>query len=158
MTDPRYAPYCPNGSFLDGRRSLCAKAVGHLDDHGDGLRTWPNQQTPPAPAPDPHLYTHRPLRVAAIEWTGDNFPDVEAFLTGRLTESNPRNEPESVPDMPGRTIEYNTVQFDAWGDDQEVDPGSFIVIYLDSDPDDREGDIVDADTFHILFEREATRG
>ena len=86
-------------------------------------------------------YAHRPWRVAAIEWTGGNFADVERFLVDNLGEDcGPRNEPDNG---------YNIVRFEAWGDDQEVDPGRVIVVHLDVE---NEGEIMYPDDFRTAYE------
>lgn len=94
----------------------------------------------------PDTYIHKPWKVAAIQWKGDNFADIERFARdwiGDLDEIGLRNEPDG---------EYNMVQFYAWNDDQEVDPG--MVIVVDREAEDR-GEIMDADAFRIAYEREA---
>ncbi len=93
------------------------------------------------------VYTHRPWQVAAIRWTGDNFPDVEQFARDYLGDPDDiglRNEPD----------EYNMVQFDAWNDDQEVDPGRWIVVDL-GNPDNPTGQIMWDDEFHAAYEEAA---
>ena len=87
------------------------------------------------------IYTHRPWKVAAILWAGTNFPDVEQFLTANVGENcEPRNE----------SGEYNTVQFYAWGDDQEVDPGRWIVVHLGSNG--ARGEVMYPDDFRAAYE------
>lgn len=91
------------------------------------------------------IYTHRPWRVAAIEWTGSNFAEVEQFARDYIgdpyNDIGLRNEPD----------EYNMIQFYAWGDDQEVDPGMVIVVPLDAG-DDARGETMRADEFRIAYE------
>lgn len=90
-------------------------------------------------------YTHKPWRVAAITWTGDNFAEVERFARdwiGDLDDIGLRNERD----------EYNMVQFYAWNDDQEVDPGMVIVVDLELED---SGQIVDADAFRIAYQSDA---
>ncbi len=94
------------------------------------------------------IYTSKPVRVAAIEWTGANFAEVEAFAVehiGALDEIGLRNEPDE---------DYNMVQFYAWGDDQEVDPGRVIVVFID---DEDAGEIMSSREFAETYEAEAAR-
>jgi hypothetical protein len=100
-------------------------------------------------------YTHRPWRVAAIEWTGSNFADVEQFVRdyiGDPGEVGLRNEPWTET-INGRHFSYNEIQFYAWGDDQEVDPGKVIVVPLNAG-DDARGELMSADDFRIAYEAE----
>jgi hypothetical protein len=86
-------------------------------------------------------HVRRTAPVAAIQWTGSNFPDVERFLIEHLGEDcGPRNEPDE---------DDNMVQFYAWDDDQEVDPGWWIVIHLNAGRPD--GEIMHADEFAAAF-------
>ncbi|OKI47272.1 hypothetical protein [Micromonospora sp. CB01531] len=95
------------------------------------------------------VYTHRPWKVAAIQWTGDNFPEVERFLIDNVGEDcGPRNEPDEG--WPHEKYAYNMVQFYAWNGDQEVDPGMWIVVYLGLD--EPAGEIMHADDFRAAYE------
>jgi hypothetical protein len=103
-------------------------------------------------------YTHRPWRVAAIEWTGSNFAEVEQFARDYLGEFDDiglRNEPDAYTRPDGTTVTFNMVQFYAWNDDQEVDPGQVIVVPLDAG-DDARGEIMSADEFRIAYQAEVT--
>lgn len=101
------------------------------------------------------IYTHRPWKVAAVQWTGDNFDKIAEFAReyiGDPDEIGLRNEPWSET-IGGRTFSSNAVQFYAWGDDQEVDPGWWIVV--DVDTDDRNGSTMDEDDFRIAYQMAA---
>jgi hypothetical protein len=101
-------------------------------------------------------YTHRPWRVAAIEWTGDNFADVEQFVRDYIGDPNEiglRNEPDEYVRRDGAIVTFNMIRFYAWGDDQEVDPGKVIVVPLDAG-DDARGELMSADDFRIAYEAE----
>jgi hypothetical protein len=94
-----------------------------------------------------NTYVHKPWKVAAIQWTGDNFAAVEQFARdwlGDLDEIGLRND---------RDDDFNMVQFYAWNDDQEVDPGYWIVV--DREAEDR-GKIMHADDFRIAYEAEVS--
>lgn len=96
------------------------------------------------------IYRRKAHRVAAIEWTGTNFPEVETFLKEWIGgDCVARNEPDRE-EINGKVYESNIVQFEAWGDDQEVDPGYWIVVYPD-DPDG-DGEIMLGEQFEIDFE------
>jgi hypothetical protein len=99
---------------------------------------------------DSMVYTHRPWRVAAIQWTGDNLDQVKEFLRGNVgaeDETGVRTDPEDT----GRVL-----QFYGWGDDQEVDPGRWIVVHLGTvEP---SGEVMYPDDFFGGYEREATDG
>jgi hypothetical protein len=102
------------------------------------------------------VYTHRPWQVAAIEWTGDNFAEVEQFAhdyLGGPDEIGLRNEPDEYTRLDGTVVRFNTLQFYAWGDDQEVDPGKVIVVPLNAG-DDIYGELMTADDFRIAYEAE----
>ncbi|MGK5677545.1 hypothetical protein [Actinoplanes sp. URMC 104] len=82
------------------------------------------------------LMTHRPWRIAAIQWTGHNFDEVEQFVRdyiGPDDETGVRNEPDEG--WPREKFAYNTVQFTVYGggstDDLDIDPGQWIVVHLD---------------------------
>lgn len=77
-----------------------------------------------------YLYERKPRRVWAIQWTGRNWPAVQQFLADIVGEDcGPRLEDDGD----------NVVQFYAWGDDQEVDVGRWIVAYP---PEGRDGEIL----------------
>lgn len=85
-----------------------------------------------------YAYTHKPWPVAGIKWTGHNFPEVEAFVRtyiGPDDETGVRNDPDEG--WPTEKFAYNTVQFYACGDDQEVDPDGWIVVRTDLPADSR---------------------
>lgn len=91
-------------------------------------------------------YVHKPWKVAAILWTGENFAEVERFARdwiGDLDDIGLRNERD----------EYNMVQFYAWGDDQDVDPGRWIVVHRDSED---AGEIMYPDDFQASYQPEVS--
>lgn len=93
------------------------------------------------------VYRRRPWRVAAIQWTGDNWTEVDGFLVDHLGEDcRPR---EIDPDD-----EYRMIQFESpSGADCEVDIGNWILVHLDGDHDRREvEDNVSGDTLRIEYE------
>lgn len=82
------------------------------------------------------IYTHKCPDVAAVRWLGDNLDEVSTFLE-RYTGMEPeylgvRDTKDSFV-LRGQTRTYHVLQFYAWGDDQEVDLGRWIVIELDDD-------------------------
>lgn len=89
-------------------------------------------------------YTHRPWRAAAIKWRGDNFTAIEQFCRDYI------GDPDDIG-LRNERNEYNMVQFYAWGDDQEVDPGRWIVVDLD-DPEGTTGQVMFDDDFRIAYE------
>jgi hypothetical protein len=88
-------------------------------------------------------YTHRPWPVAAIQWTGSNFADIEQFVRDNI------GDPDDIG-LRNEDDEYNMVQFYAWNDDQEVDPGRWIVVYLGLD--EPAGEIMHPDEFRAGYE------
>lgn len=91
-------------------------------------------------------YVHKTWRVRAIQFTGSNFSDVRDFLIKYLGEEcNPRN------DFDIRSPDYmpNMVQFYAWNDDREVDPGMWIVIHRSNNS--REGEILCSSEFEDAY-------
>lgn len=78
------------------------------------------------------IYKCRAYEVAAIRWKGDNFSEVQSFLThfvGEPAGLSLRNEKGSYV-IAGQKKSYNTLLFYAWHDDQEVDEGRWIVVDL----------------------------
>jgi hypothetical protein len=76
------------------------------------------------------------IEVEACQWDGVNLDEMKRLLAPYVG-SNQWDGPEvyssEIEDyfQPGKT--YNMLQFYAWGDDQEVDPGQWVVIYSDGD-------------------------
>ncbi len=100
-------------------------------------------------------YVHRRDRVAAIQWTVDNFDAVKRFAAENIGDSDEiglRCEPF---ELHGRV--FNVLQFYAWNDDQEVDPGQWIVVHLERDPDVASGEILSSDDFRCSYEAEGDR-
>lgn len=104
-----------------------------------------------------HDYIRRPDPVAAIKWTGHNFPEVEQFVRdwiGPDDETGVRNEPDEG--WPHERFAYNTVQFtelfDDGHDDVEVDPNRWIVVHQDFPAGHRERvEVLDDDWFGIHY-------
>lgn len=96
-------------------------------------------------------YIHRAHRVAAIEWTGDNFPEVSAFLVEHLGEECGPRSSRAEDVEAGIVSDYNMVQFEAWGDDQEVDPGHWIVVFPARD-EAGDGAIFTVEEFEMDYE------
>jgi hypothetical protein len=89
-------------------------------------------------------FIHKPWKVAAIQWTGDNFADVEQFARdwiGDPDEIGLRND--------GEDNEDNVVQFYAWNDDQEVDPERWIVVHQGAE---HGGEIMHPDEFRMAYD------
>lgn len=79
-------------------------------------------------------YRRKPDPVAAILWTGYNFPDVEQFFRDWVPamvadEQGPYNEPDEG--WPTERFTYNTVQYYDGDDDRSVDPGNWIIVHTD---------------------------
>lgn len=87
------------------------------------------------------------IKVEAGQWTGDNLDEMKALLAPYV-ESNEWDGVEvystTVEPFFGESA-YEVLQFEAWGDDQEVDPGQWVVIY-----EDGEGEIMDTDQFEKM--------
>lgn len=93
-------------------------------------------------------------KVAAIQWKGDNLPEVQAFLekyVGEPAALSARNEPATfwLGDEP---TDYNDLLFYAWHDDQEVEEGYWIVVFLGGEPD---GEIVHSNDFNGRYKPDA---
>ena len=89
-----------------------------------------------------NTFVHKPWKVAAIQWTGDNFVEVKQFIydwIGDQDATGPRADPDD---------EFRTLQFYAWGDDQEVDPHRWIVVHQGLD----DGEIMYTDQFQAAYE------
>lgn len=70
---------------------------------------------------------HQAWPVVAVQWTGDNVEAVkELFARHMPDDCAPYFSANADVDDWGHSI----VQFEAWGDDQEVDPGMWIVVRL----------------------------
>lgn len=65
--------------------------------------------------------------VQAAQWTGSNLQEMRELLEGSVenTEYVYADKIEAMFGYP----EYNMLKFEAWGDDQEVDPGNYVVVY-----------------------------
>jgi hypothetical protein len=95
----------------------------------------------------PDAYVHKPWKVAAIQWTGENFAEVERFARDWI------GDPDDIGLRNDRDDDFNMVQFYAWNDDQEVDPERWIVV--DREAEDR-GEIMHPDDFRIAYEAEVS--
>lgn len=65
-----------------------------------------------------------PYAVHAVRWTGDNYAEVRQFLLDNGIE-------DDCIGWDGAMDEHRVFQFYAWDDDQEVDPGRWIVVHTD---------------------------
>lgn len=89
------------------------------------------------------------IEVTAVQWDGSNLDEIKELLKD-VVESNPWDGPEVYIDevepfyttYMGRNPGYNMLKFEAWGDDQEVDPGQWVVVYSDDG-----GEIMDNEQF-----------
>lgn len=74
---------------------------------------------------------HRAWPVVAVQWTGENKEAVKEFFDRHMpADCGPYFEHEDDAHCDPDEC-YNMVQFEAWGDDQEVDPEMWIVKRLD---------------------------
>lgn len=92
-------------------------------------------------------YRRIAYRADAIQWTGDNYADVRQFLLDNGID-------DDCICADADWDEFRVFQFYAWNDDQEVDPGRWIVIDTDSriPEDNRVGQIWTDDEFRCDFE------
>lgn len=93
------------------------------------------------------------IEVLAAQWTGHNLEEMKELLQD-VVESNEWDGPEVYSEyiepffihfVGGDKAEesgYNMLKFYAWGDDQEVDPGMWVVVYSDG-----EGEVMDDEQF-----------
>lgn len=92
------------------------------------------------------------IHVRAVRWDGENIQQMKWLLKGIVEDDldgDPcvyRSHVESYfNNYSGKTHAnpgYYVLQFEAWGDDQEVDPGCWVVVYADG-----EGEIMDDQQF-----------
>ncbi len=103
------------------------------------------------------VFTRRPDPVAAIKWTGLNFPEVEAFFAqhvGDVEQTWLRNEPDEdwTPENTPR-FSYNMVQFYDGSDDRSADPDGWIIVHLTMEPGDPERiEVLDEARFFRFYE------
>ncbi len=90
--------------------------------------------------------------VKAVQWSGENLKEMKDLLTGIVYCDDFTGEPQVYSSRiepylfaSGSSEGYNIVQFYAWGDDQEVDPGLWVVVYEDLD-----GEIMDDEQFNKM--------
>jgi ABC-type nitrate/sulfonate/bicarbonate transport system substrate-binding protein len=88
--------------------------------------------------------------VNAVQWTGDNLDEMRELLEEILGAYEvdvyaEYIEPYFISSL-GNSGGYNMLKFYA-GDDYEVDPGNWVVVY-----DDLEVEIMDNDEFNRMFE------
>lgn len=98
------------------------------------------------------IYTHKPHRVAALLWTGTNRDEAGRFLRDWLGDDVQVAEldPDEKFDYPEDAL---VLQFYADNDDQEVDPGRWILIDIENpEASDRKVDSFDPDEFAMHFE------
>ena len=91
-------------------------------------------------------------RVKAAQWTGENLSEMQDLLEG-VVDSNDRDgvevyreyiDPYFLRSL-GNRGGYYVLKFYA-GDDEEVDPGRWVVVY-----EDGEVEIMDDEQFHKMF-------
>ncbi len=84
------------------------------------------------------------IEVSAAQWDGNNLDEMKDLLKD-IVEYNPWDGVEVYSDEVesyfGRDS-YSMLKFEAWGDDQEVDPGQWVVVYSDG-----EGEVMDNEDF-----------
>jgi hypothetical protein len=92
------------------------------------------------------------IRVEAAQWIGDNLDEMKELLKPYIEgdEDGPfvysdYVEPYFFASSKISGGGYNMLQFYAWGDDQEVDPGRWVVVYSDD-----EGEIMDNEQFEKM--------
>lgn len=103
-------------------------------------------------------YIRKPDPVAAIRWTGRNFPEVEQFVRdwiGPDYDTGVRNEPDEG--WPDERFAYNIVQFELVYDnsteDVEIDPGRWIVVHTHFPVGHRERvEVLSDDDFQIHYQ------
>lgn len=88
------------------------------------------------------------IHVRAVRWDGENLEQMK-WLLKNIVENDFDGEPCVYRDYVepynlsiGSFGGYYMLKFEAWGDDQEVDPGCWVVVY-----DDGEGEIMDNEQF-----------
>lgn len=89
------------------------------------------------------------IHVRAVRWDGENIQQMKWLLNG-IVEYDINRDPYVYRDyiepyysrVFGDAGDYYVLKFEAWGDDQEVDPGRWVVVY-----DDGEGEIMDDEQF-----------
>lgn len=73
-------------------------------------------------------YRHQAWPVHAVQWVGDNRDKVEEFFVEYLPEVETVNFTRVDYSDDGADHEH-VVQFEAWGDLYEVEPGRWIVVH-----------------------------
>jgi hypothetical protein len=80
------------------------------------------------------------FEIETAQWKGDNLDEMKRLLAPYVEGDNEgpfvystEIEPYFLPSLNRNGGGYNLLQFEAWGDDQEVDPGMHVVIYSDGD-------------------------
>lgn len=95
------------------------------------------------------------INVEAAQWTGDNLNEMKILLMPYVDNNEwdgpevylEEIEPYFLPSIQKHGGGYNMLKFYA-GDDMEVDPGQWVVIY-----EDREIEIMNDEQFHKMFGR-----
>jgi|SRR6188768_2272872 len=93
--------------------------------------------------------------VQAAQWTGSNFPEMKDLLKD-VVELNEWDGPEIYVEeiepyflfSQGLREGYNILKFYASGDDMEVDPGLWVVVY-----EDGEVELMEDEQFLKMFEK-----
>ncbi len=92
------------------------------------------------------------INVRAVQWTGENIEEMKWLLKGIIEDDFDGEpcvyrqyiEPIYLAAL-GYQAGYYLLQFEAWGDDQEVDPGIWVVVYSDG-----EGELMDNEQFNRM--------
>lgn len=93
-----------------------------------------------------YRYQLVPWPVDAIQWTGENRDDIKAFLDYL---DDPGVHFTADEESGERFDNYNMVLFYAWGDDQEVDPGQWIVVHIGVED---SGEVMQDEEFRLNYE------
>ena len=84
------------------------------------------------------------IEVTAAQWNGKNLSEMKDLLAD-VVGSNPWDGVEVYVDKVDsyfNRASYNVLKFYAWCNDQEVDPGQWVVVYSDG-----EGEIMEDEEF-----------
>jgi hypothetical protein len=91
-----------------------------------------------------YTYTRK---VRAAQWTGENLQEMQELLEG-VVESPDYVYAEYIEALFGYGG-YNMLKFEAWGDDQEVDPGQWVVVYDQGD----DGEVMPEELFDSMYRK-----
>lgn len=89
------------------------------------------------------------IEVSAVQWTGNNLSEMKDLLKNFVCYNSHDGYEVYVEEIEpfyttymGKRPGYSMLKFYAWGDDQEVDPGQWVVVYSDG-----EGEIMEDEEF-----------